>query len=179
MTRRIFFDTEWTAVPWSGCAELMWIGLADEHGGSCSAISADVDIDPATNDFVAGVWTYISPADRRIPSREILTGVIDFCGDIDEFWAWVPTLESVTEFCDLGHDAPAICEQYWDWDLQLFRSLVDPWPDGWPELLCDLNAAAVESGVEIPPRRPDHLAPTVHAVWNADLFTLIATAHQD
>lgn len=56
MTRRIFLDTEWTAPPYSDQVELMWIGLADEEGRVWSAISSDVDIDPSTNDFVAGVW---------------------------------------------------------------------------------------------------------------------------
>ena len=45
MTRRIFVDTEWTSLPWSGQSELMWIGLADGEGRSWTAISADVEID--------------------------------------------------------------------------------------------------------------------------------------
>lgn len=74
MTRRVFLDTEWTAPPWSDRSELMWIGLADEEDRTWSAISADVDIDPSTNDFVAGVWKYISPDDRgrrRLRLRQV------------------------------------------------------------------------------------------------------------
>ena len=178
MTRRIFLDTEWTALPWSGQAELLWIGLADEEGRSWNAISADVDIDPSTNDFIAGVWKYISPDDPRSSSSEIVAGVIEFCGDVDEFWARIPTLESFAEWFDLGADAPDIYGRYWDWDLQMLRSLVDLWPAGWPGSLHDLNAAALEAGVETPPRQANHLAPDVHAVWNSNLFELILQSRQ-
>ncbi len=173
VTRRIFVDTEWTSLPWSDQAELMWIGLADEEGRSWSAISADVDIDSSTNDFIAGIWKYIKPDDPRSTSNEMAASVREFCGDVDEFWAWIPTMESFAKWFDLGRDAPDIYARYWDWDLQMLRSLVDPWPEGWPDSLHDLNAAAVEAGVEIPPRQANHLAPSVHAVWNRELFELI------
>lgn len=178
MTRRIFVDTEWTAAPWSGQAELMWIGLADEDGRSWSAISADVDIDPATNDFISGVWQLIRPDDPRLTSDEITAGVVEFCGDVDEFWAWIPTMERVAEWFGLGPEAPDIYAKYWDWDLQMVRSLVDPWPEGWPDSLCDLNTAAVEAGVEIPPRQENHLNPIVHALWNRELFERILQSRQ-
>lgn len=94
---------------------------------------------------------------------------MEFYGDVDEFWAWTPTMESIAEWFDLGRDAPDIYAIYWDWDLQLMRSLVDPWPEGRPGSLLDLNAAAVEAGVEIPSRQANHL----NAVWNRELFELI------
>lgn len=177
--RRVFVDTEWTAAPWSGRSELMWIGLADEGGRVWSAISADIDIDPSTNDFIAGVWKYISPDDPRLMASEIAAGVREFCGDVDEFWAWIPTFESFAEWSNLGSDAPDIYAKYWDWDLQLLQSLVDPWPDSWPDRLHDLNAAAVEAGVDLPPRQANHLAPNVHVVWNRHLFERILHARQD
>ena len=96
-----------------------------------------------------------------------------FCGDVDEFWAWIPTLESVAEFFGLGEEAAELYARHWDVDLQLLQGLIDPWPDGWPDTLFDLNRAAVEAGVEIPPRRPNHLNPEIHALWNRDLFELI------
>lgn len=177
MTRRIFVDTEWTSLPWSDQVELMWIGLADEDGCSWSAISADA-IDPLTDDTTAGVWKYISSDDPRSTPREIAAGVMEFCGDVDEFWAWIPTMESFAEWFGLGRDAPDLYARYWDWDLQMLRSLADPWPAGWPDSLNDLNAAAVEAGVEIPPMQANHLAPHVHAVWNRDLFELILQSRQ-
>ena len=177
MTRRIFVDTEWTSVPWSGHAELMWIGLADGDGRSWHAISADA-IDPLADDPTDGVWKYISPDDPRTPSREIATGVREFCGEVDEFWAWIPTVESFAEWFGLGREAPDLYARYWNWDLQMLQSLVDPWPEGWPDELNDLQAAAVAAGVAIPPRQANHLAPDVHAVWNRELFELILQSRQ-
>ncbi len=179
MTRRIFLDTEWTALPWSGQAELMWIGLADEDGRVWSAISAEAEIDPETNDFISGVWKYISPDDPRSTLEEIAAGIVEFCGDVDEFWAWIPTLESFAAWFELGPEASGIYETYRDWDLQMLQSIVNPWPVGWPDQLQDLNAAATDAGVELPPRRPNHLAPDVHVVWNRDLFELIRRARGD
>ncbi len=68
-------------------------------------------------------------------------------------------MESFAEWFGLGRDAPDLYARYWDWNLQMLRSLVDPWPAGWPDSLHDLNAAAVEAGVEIPPMQANHLAP--------------------
>lgn len=113
-----------------------------------------------------------------VDASEIAAGVREFCGDVDEFWAWIPTFESFAEWSNLGSDAPDIYAKYWDWDLQLLQSLVDPWPDSWPDRLHDLNAAAVEAGVDLPPRQANHLAPDVHAVWNRHLFERILHARQ-
>ncbi len=55
MTRRIFVDTEWTSPPWSGQAELMWIGLADEEGRSWSAASPAMPA--ACRVYPAGLWS--------------------------------------------------------------------------------------------------------------------------
>ncbi len=151
----------------------MWIGLADEEGRVWSAISADVEINPDTNDFISGVWKYISPDDPRSTLKDIAAGVADFCGDVREFWAWIPTIDSFAAWFDLGPEAPDVYARYWNWDLQMVQSIVDPWPAGWPDRLHDLNAAAAEAGVDIPPRQPNHLAPDVHVVWNRDLFELI------
>ncbi|NNC92797.1 MAG: hypothetical protein HKN80_09925 [Acidimicrobiia bacterium] len=178
MPRRVFVDTEWTAPPWSDQCELMWIGLADEDGGSWCAISADADIDPSSNDFISGVWKYISPDDPSMTTSEITAGVREFCGDVDEFWAWIPPLERFARFFGLGEEAPRVFAKYRDWDLQVVRSLIDPWPGSWPDRLNDLNTAAVEAGVEIPPPPANLLAPDVHAIWNRDLFALIRQAQQ-
>jgi hypothetical protein len=44
--------------------------------------------------------------------------------------------------------------------------------------LHDLNAAAVEAGVEIPPWQAKQFAPEVHAVWDQQLFELIVRSRQ-
>ncbi len=174
MTRRIFVDTEWTAPPWSDRSELMWIGLADQDGRSWYGISADVKIDPTTNDFISGVFNLITPEEPRLPTEELAASVLEFCGDAAEFWAWVPTVDSVAAFFDLeDDDAVGLYDQYWDWDLQLLRSLIRPWPSLWSAKLCDLNEAATRAGVVIPPRAENHLHPRVHVEWNRDLFALI------
>jgi hypothetical protein len=177
MTRRIFLDTEWTAPPWSNRSGIMWIGLADEGGRSWYGISSEVDIDPSTNDFISGVFRLITPEEPRLSHEEIAGAVLDFCGDdVDEFWAWIPTMERFSEWSGLGGEAAEVYAKCWDLDLQMVRSLVQPWPDGWPNRLLDLNAAAVEAGVEIPLRAVNHLHPRVHAEWNRELFKLIRTS---
>jgi hypothetical protein len=121
----------------------MWIGLADEEGRSWYGISSEVDIDPSTNDFISGVFRLITPDEPRLANEEIAAAVIDFCGHVDEFWAWIPTLERFSEWFGLDEEAAEAYAKCWDVDLQMVRSLVQPWPDGWPDRLLDLNAAAV------------------------------------
>ena len=176
MTRRIFLDTEWTAAPWLAQAELMWIGLADEDGRSWYGISSEVVIDPVANPFMSGVFRYITPDEPRQPRRQLCEAVRDFCGDVDEFWAWIPTVDSFARSSGLGDEAPRLFQQCWNIDLQMLQALVQPWPATWPATLHDLHAAARRVGVEIPPRAPDHLHPRVHAEWNRQLFERIRAA---
>lgn len=176
MTRRIFLDTEWTRPPWSEQSELMWVGLADEAGRSWYGISAEVDIDPSTNDFISGVFRLITPTEPRLTHKELAAAIIDFCGDVDEFWAWIPSLEDFSEWSGLGEEAADVYAKYWNVDLQMIQALVQPWPSSWPNRLLDLNAAAVEAGVKVPARAANHLHPRVHAEWNRELFELIRTS---
>ena len=178
MTRRIFLDTEWTRPPWSKQSELMWVGLADEEGRSWYGISSEADIDPSTNDFIPGVFRLITPDEPRLTHQELAAAIINFCGAVDEFWAWIPTKERFLEWFGMGEEAAELYAKYWDVDLQMVRSLVQPWPDGWPDRLLDLNATAVEAGVEIPPRAINHLHPRVHAEWNRELFKLISASRK-
>jgi len=176
MARRIFVDTEWTAAPWLAHAELMWIGLADEEGGSWFGISAEVAIDPVANPFMSGVFRLIRPEEPRMPRLQLRDAVIDFCGDVQEFWAWIPTLDSFARSSGLGDEARTLFDRCWDIDLQMLCALVQPWPAAWPTTLHDLNAAAAAAGVAIPPRAPNHLHPRVHAEWNRQLFDRIRAA---
>ena len=173
MTRRIFLDTEWTGPPWSDRSELMWVGLADEDGRSWYGISSEVPIDPSTNEFISGVFRLITPDEPRMSRAQIAAAVVDFCGPVDEFWAWVPTLESFAQWFHLGDEAAQVYQRSCDIDLRMLRALVEPWPAGWPTRLHDLNAAATTAGVEIPPRAANHLHPRVHAEWNRQLFERI------
>jgi len=173
MTRRIFLDTEWTASPWSAQSELMWIGLADEEGRSWYGISSEVEIDPSTNDFVSGAFRLIARDEPRMSRRQLAAAVVDFCGNVDEFWAWIPSVERFAEWFGLGDDASEVYGRCWNVDLQMLQALVRPWPPGWPARLHNLNAAAVAAGVGIPPRAANHLHPRVHAEWNRQLFELV------
>ena len=173
MARRIFLDTEWTAPPWTKSSELMWIGLADEQGRSWYGISSEVEINPATNAFMSGVFRLITPDEPRMTRVQLAEAVVAFCGQVDEFWAWIPTLESFTTFFALGDEAQDVFDKYWDVDLQMLRGLVHPWPVGWPNELNNLNVAAVQARVPIPERAANHLHPRVHAEWNRTLFERI------
>jgi hypothetical protein len=173
MKRRIYLDTEWTAPPWSEQSELMWIGLADEEGRSWYGISSEVEIDPSTNDFISGAFRLITPDEPRMSRQQLAAAVVDFCGHVDEFWAWIPTVERFAEWFGLGDEASEVFDRCWNIDLQMLQALVNPWPPGWPSRLHNLNAAAVAAGVEIPRRAANHLHPRVHAEWNRQLFKLI------
>jgi hypothetical protein len=176
MARRIFLDTEWTAAPWSKRSELMWIGLADEEGRSWYGISSEVEIDPSTNAFISGVFRLITQEEPRLSRAQLAEAVVDFCRDVNEFWAWIPTVESFAQSSDLGDEASEVFKKCWDVDLKMLQALVSPWPVGWPNRLNDLNKAAVAAGVQTPPRAVNHLHPRVHAEWNRQLFNLIRAA---
>jgi hypothetical protein len=156
----------------------MWIGLADEEGRSWYGISSEVQIDPSTNDFMSGVFRLITPDEPRMTRAQIAAAVVDFCGDVDEFWAWIPTVERFAEFFGLGEEASDVFEKFWNVDLQMLQGLVHPWPAGWPDRLLDLNAAAAVARVEVPGRAANHLHPRVHAEWNRSLFELIRASHE-
>jgi hypothetical protein len=176
MARRIFVDTEWTAVPWSSKAELLWIGLADEDGRSWCALSSDAQVDPANENYVSDLMQIITPDVPRLARVELSLAVQTFCGQVDEFWAWIPTPDRFAEWSRLGDRAMEVFVKVQDIDLQMLRALVTPWPKTWPSSLRDLNATAIAAGVEIPPRTVDYLHPRVHAEWNRKLYSLVHRA---
>ena len=177
MARRIFVDTEWTAVPWSATADLLWIGLADEDGQTWCALSSDAHVDSADKKYVSYLLRIITPDVPRLSRVEISKAVQAFCGHVDEFWAWIPSPESFVQWSKLGGDAMEVFTKIRDIDLQMLRSVVAPWPVTWPDSLQDLNAAATAAGVEVPPRAPNYLHPRVHADWNQKLYALINRTH--
>lgn len=53
------------------------------------------------------------PADEpRLGRCELAAAAVEFYGDVDEFWAWVPTMESVAEWFGLGAEAPDLYARY-------------------------------------------------------------------
>lgn len=171
--RRVFIDTEWTAVPWSPACDLLWIGLADEDGQSWCGLCSEARVDPAHEKYVSDLLQLITPDVPRLSRAALATAVRGFCGDVDEFWAWIPTLESFAAWSRLGNEASDVYRRCRDIDLQMLRALIRPWPVAWPDGLQDLNAAAAAAGVPIPPRTANHLHPRVHTEWNRQLFGLI------
>ncbi len=169
--RRIFVDTEWTAVPWSSAADLLWIGLADETGRSWCGLCTEARVEAAHQGYVSDLLQLITPDVPRLPRAELAAAVVAFCGGpVDEFWAWIPTPQRFAEWSGLGDAANAVYATCRDIDLQMLQGLVVPWPEAWPCRLHDLNAAAAAAGVPLPPRAVNHLHPRVHAAWNHRLF---------
>ena len=176
MTRRIFVDTEWTAVPWSQSASLLWVGLSDEAGKTWCALSADAHIETSNEKYVADLLSIITPDVPRLSNAEISKTILKFCSEVDEFWAWIPTPESFAQWSKIGNKATEVFARVKDIDLQMLKSVVVPWPLTWPNQIQDLNSAAAAAKVEIPDRAPNFLHPRVHAKWNQDLYTLISQA---
>lgn len=176
MIRRVFVDTEWTAVPWSGESSLLWIGLADDDGRTWCGLSSDAPVAPANQKYVSDLLALITPDVPRLARAALAAAVRDFCGRVDEFWAWIPTLESFTEWSGLGGAASDVYLRCRDIDLQMLQGLITPWPPSWPSRLQDLNAAALAAGVQLPVRALNHLHPRVHAQWNRQVFGLIRAA---
>ena len=117
------------------------------------------------------VLPHISPDEPRLTKPALRSAVLDFCGQPDEFWAWCPSREDVIS---LNAPAPADAHaRLWDWDLQLLRRLLDPWPEGWPTILCDLHGLADKTGIALPLNEVAH-HPRHDALWNARVFELAA-----
>lgn len=178
-TRRVFLDTEWTAVPWSSSADLLWVGLSDEAGRKWCGICSEAKIDPAYDQYVSDLMQLVGSNVPRLARHQLCTAVLEFCKEVTEFWSWIPTQEGFAAWSKLGESAASVYRQCRDIDLQMLRALVSPWPPGWPLDLNDLNRAATLSGVTLPARAKNHLHPLVHAEWNRQLFSYIQLARSN
>ena len=168
--RRIFLDGEFTNLPWTGHSELWWIGLVDDDGEEWSAVNANVSLDHTASEFAHTVVAPLIPDDEpHLTTEELVAGIVGFCGRPDEFWAWCPSIDDLAATFDLGPNTPQAHDRYWDWDLQLVRSIVDPWPDGWPTRLHDLHQAASTAGIDLPANDLPH-HPVHDARWNREVF---------
>jgi hypothetical protein len=79
---RIVVDTEWTSVPWSASANLLWIGLADETGRSWCGLMSDAHIDPEYQRYVSDLLRLATPNVAKLPRTELATAVEAFCGSV-------------------------------------------------------------------------------------------------
>jgi hypothetical protein len=171
--RRIFLDTEFTDLPWSGHSELLWVGLADQAGRSWSALSADVSTEAHLSEFVRDVVVPVIPADEpRLKRTDLSSAIVEFCADVDEFWAWCPTPAVLSEVFALGQKADSAYDQYWDWDFRLLKKAVDPWPEAWPQGLHDLHRIVRERCIDVPPNEHAH-HPRSDALWDLHVWELL------
>lgn len=171
--RHIVVDTEWSAVPWSDRRDLLWIGLGDTTGATFCGFNAECQVHPQDEAYAAALLALLTPDVPRLSRRELASQIRQFCGESVEFWAWIPTLPSFAAWARLGPEEASVYERCRDIDLQMLRSLVHPWPQGWATSLHDLNAAASTAGVALPERARNHLHPRVHAEWNQRVLGLI------
>jgi hypothetical protein len=178
-TRRVFLDTEWTAVPWSSSADLLWIALSDEAGRKWCGICSEAKVDPAYEKYVSDLMQLVGDDIPRLARHQLRAAVLEFCKEVTEFWSWIPTQEGFAAWSKLGESAATVYRQCRDIDMQMLRSLVSPWPPGWPSDLNDLNQAATLSGAALPVRAKNHLHPLVHAEWNRQLFSHIQHARSN
>ena len=168
--RRIFLDCEFLDLPWTQNTGLLWIGLADDDGNTWSAVNGDADVARASQ-FVRDVVLPQIPSDeQRLSSTELSEGVVRFCGEVDEFWAWCPTVEDLVAVFGLSRsEASAAHAIHWDFDFQLLQGIVDPWPSRWPVMLHDLKALASRIGITVPSNEHAH-HPSYDALWGRSVF---------
>lgn len=130
--RRVFLDTEFTDLPWTGRSELLWVGLACSDGRSFGGLCADTDVSLCSAFVRAHVLPRVTADVVRMSRRDLARAVVEFADPVDELWAWCPDEADLVDLGVPAEDASAVRDRYGDWDLQLLRSLVDPWPVGWP-----------------------------------------------
>jgi hypothetical protein len=168
--RRIFLDCEFLDLPWTEKTGLLWLGLADEQGNTWSAINSDADLSHVSQFVRDVVLPQVPSREPRLPPAEISQGVVRFCGEVSEFWAWCPTVEDlVVAFGLSAADAATAHAHYWDFDFQLLQGIMDPWPTRWPTRLRDLNDLASRSGLTLPAAEHAH-HPGYDALWGSRVF---------
>jgi len=167
----VVIDMEFVGLPWDEDPDLLWVGLADEQGRSFSAVNADITVDQLTDWSRHNVWPRISDDEPRLMRPELAERVREWVGEhVDGWWAWMPTREQVAA---LG--APGSADEWWrrtaDWDLQLLRRLVDPWPVGWASRCQDIQALARGSEISVPANPAAH-HPAADARWGLAVLRL-------
>lgn len=165
VTRRVFIDMEATDLPWTGRCHPFWVGLATDDGSAWSALVADAPLDLASTFVKSEVLPLVPDGEPRLSGDELRRAILAFCGEVDEFWAWCPSIEDIADGFGMGAAAPALHAEHWDLDLRLLRRLVEPWPANWPHKLHDLGSLVRERSMVMPlndgPHNPRH-----DAVWN-------------
>ena len=167
----VVIDMEFAGLPWTPGADVFWVGLADERGRTFSAVNDDADLALVTDWSRANVVPRIDADVPRLARHDLAAAVRSWLGaDVAEWWAWMPSVENIAYF-----DPPGSAEEWWqrvaDWDFQLLRALVDPWPDGWASKCFDLHQLADDTGITLPPNDEAH-HPGADAAWGASVLRL-------
>ncbi|GAA2522533.1 hypothetical protein [Pilimelia columellifera] len=169
--RRVFLDTEFTDLPWTGRSRLLWVGMVDDGGQQFTAVAADALAVPCSPFVQAQVLPLIDPAVPVLDGSEMATALAEFLHGATEVWAWFPTIADVGTFGFDATEAAEIWSAYADWDYQLVSSAAGPQASGWPTRCDDLHALAIETEVELPhnprPHHPVHDARWGHQVYMA------------
>jgi hypothetical protein len=169
---KVFVDLEFTNLPWSGHSEPLWVGLARDDGNSFSAINADVTLEHASQFVLDVIVPKMGDAEPRLSSDALAEAVRAFCRDVSEFWAWCPSRDELVAVFGMDvQTAATLWADVWDWDLQLLRRLVQPWPDEWPTTLNDLNARARAAHIDLPANPIAH-HPRSDAEWGRRVFEM-------
>lgn len=167
---RIVIDCEFVDLPWNGAKMPLWVGLAREDGTSWSAVNAEVDA-ALVNDWTSKhVVPLVPPDEPLLTIGELAEAVREFCAGVSEWWAWCPAVDELMRGFELARDtAMRYHREFWDWDLQLIRNVVVPWPNVWPDALRDLHRLAIDRAVPLPStERPHH--PRYDAEWGLNIL---------
>lgn len=168
-TRRIFVDTEFTALPWTGTSELLWVGLADEDGRQWSAVCADADLTRISDFSRTRVIPLMTQDEPRLDRPRLRDELDRFCGPVDEFWAWFPSLDDLVRLGVEPAAAPEMLARYADWDYLLLIDLMGARASRWPAFCNDLHALARAAGITLPPNPRTH-HPAYDAAWGRAVY---------
>ena len=172
MTRRIFIDAEFTALPWEANAGLLWLGLADESGRTWSAVNRDVDLSTVGEFSQNHVVPQIPLEEPRLTMAEMAPEVIRFCGSRVEFWAWCPTETDIASLGVRDSDVSAMRAAHWDFDFVLLRRVIPVWSSRWSPTCGDVQEFARMQGLRRVPRNAHPHHPAFDAMWAAEVFKL-------
>jgi hypothetical protein len=170
--RRIFLDTEFTDLPWTGRSELLWVGLVDEQGRQCSAVLADTDVGRCSDFVRTQVLPQIPAEEPRLHRGDLAALVLNFCGEVDEFWAWFPSRDDLIGFGVEEAAAGELLRRLGDWDYQLLRQIVGQAADAWPRECRDLHALADAAGIALPDNPRAH-HPVHDAAWGRQVYEAV------
>lgn len=167
--RRVFLDTEFTDLPWTGRSELLWVGLACSDGRSFGGLCADTDVSLSSTFVRAHVLPRVTADVVRMSRRDLARAVVEFADPVDELWAWCPDEAGVST----SAYRPRTRRRSGTVTATGTSSCCAPWSThgrvGWTAACRDLADLARRSGIELPPNPRAH-DPVADAEWGRSVF---------